>query len=80
MKLMLQKELGFVCIHSFEERNCVSSFMYLLNSMNMYYYFFIIIFFLTANDDDDYFDRSAEISEIDERLNRLQQLMKSSLP
>lgn len=34
----------------------------------------------TANGyDSDYFDRSAEISEIDERLNRLQQLMKTSL-
>lgn len=30
-------------------------------------------------DDSDYFDRSAEISEIDERLNRLQLLMKTSL-
>ncbi|KAL4238643.1 Coiled-coil domain-containing protein 61 [Mactra antiquata] len=29
--------------------------------------------------DSDYFDRSAEISEIDERLGRLQQLMKSSM-
>ncbi|XP_053405514.1 centrosomal protein CCDC61-like [Mercenaria mercenaria] len=29
--------------------------------------------------DSDYFDRSAEISEIDERLNRLQQLMKNSM-
>jgi len=29
--------------------------------------------------DSDFFDRSAEISEIDERLNRLQHLMKTSM-
>ncbi|KAL5008943.1 hypothetical protein ScPMuIL_014524 [Solemya velum] len=33
-----------------------------------------------SGDDTDYFDRSEEISEIDARLNRLQELMKSSLP
>lgn len=27
----------------------------------------------------DYFDRSAEINEIDERLNRLQEFMKTTL-
>ena len=35
--------------------------------------------FFTVGDDSDYFDRSAEISEIDERLSRLQLLMKTSL-
>ncbi|XP_013400080.1 coiled-coil domain-containing protein 61 isoform X2 [Lingula anatina] len=30
--------------------------------------------------DSDYFDRSAEMSEIDARLNRLQQLMRSNIP
>ena len=29
--------------------------------------------------DSDYFDRSVEISEIDERLNRLQEFMKTNL-
>lgn len=33
----------------------------------------------SVGDDSDYFDRSAEISEIDERLSRLQELMKTSL-
>ncbi|XP_070180502.1 centrosomal protein CCDC61-like isoform X2 [Littorina saxatilis] len=31
-------------------------------------------------EDSELFDRSAEISEIDERLNRLQQLMKATMP
>ena len=33
-----------------------------------------------GDDEDTEFDRSAEISEIDERLDRLQQLMKASMP
>ncbi|CAL1527796.1 unnamed protein product [Lymnaea stagnalis] len=33
-----------------------------------------------SGDDSEYFDRSAEISEIDERLDRLQQLMKAAMP
>lgn len=33
-----------------------------------------------SGDDSELFDRSAEISEIDERLNRLQQLMKATMP
>lgn len=37
---------------------------------------------VSAGDDEDseYLDRSAEISEIDERLDRLQQLMKATMP
>ena len=38
---------------------------------NYYFYF--------AEDDNDYFNRSAEILEIDERLNRLQEFMKNNL-
>ncbi|KAK7104287.1 centrosomal protein CCDC61-like isoform X3 [Littorina saxatilis] len=34
----------------------------------------------SARKDSELFDRSAEISEIDERLNRLQQLMKATMP
>lgn len=30
-------------------------------------------------EDSDFFDRSAEISEIDDKLNRLQELMKASM-
>lgn len=30
--------------------------------------------------DSDYYDRSTEISEIDARLNRLQQFMKTTMP
>ncbi|KAK7476249.1 hypothetical protein BaRGS_00032525 [Batillaria attramentaria] len=33
-----------------------------------------------SGDESELFDRSAEISEIDERLNRLQQLMKATMP
>ncbi|XP_059140343.1 centrosomal protein CCDC61-like isoform X2 [Physella acuta] len=34
----------------------------------------------SGDEDSEYFDRSAEISEIDERLDRLQQLMKATMP
>ncbi|KAL8589756.1 hypothetical protein ACOMHN_027264 [Nucella lapillus] len=34
----------------------------------------------SADETGDLYDRSAEISEIDERLNRLQQLMKATMP
>ena len=42
-------------------------------------YITLILFFLLSANDSDYFDRSAEISEIDERLNRLQEFMKTTL-
>lgn len=35
---------------------------------------------ISGDEDSEYFDRSAEISEIDERLDRLQQLMKATMP
>lgn len=40
----------------------------------------IVFFFVCTGEESEVFDRSAEINEIDERLNRLQQLMKATMP
>jgi hypothetical protein len=38
------------------------------------------LFFGVSDEERHVYDRSAEINEIDERLNRLQQLMKATMP